>query len=246
MERGYVKLWRKTLDSGLLGHPNAWALFTWMLLKAAWKPAKYATRWGVIDMRPGQVIVSRRKLAAELQLGEQRIRTAMDLLQKLEIITHETTQGLTRITIVKWEEYQAKDGELTHSLTHAQPTPNPHLTQEEEGKKERKKEHPPKAAAGAAGFDAFWMAYPKKVGKGAALKAWQKAKPPLQACLDGLAWQKRLPQWDKDGGQFVPNPATWLNQSRWLDEQESGRGRGGGSTQALGAIKMLPDGTPDF
>jgi hypothetical protein len=25
-------------------------------------------------------------------------------------------------------------------------------------------------------------------------------------------------EWTKDGGQFIPHPATWLNQKRWEDE----------------------------
>ena len=30
--------------------------------------------------------------------------------------------------------------------------------------------------------------------------------------------QKLSRQWQKDGGQYIPNPATWLNQGRWEDE----------------------------
>ena len=67
-------------------------------------------------------------------------------------------------------------------------------------------------------FDAFWQAYPKKVGKGDALKSWNKAKPNLQDVLRSLDWQKQQQAWLKDGGQYIPNPSTYLNQQRWLDE----------------------------
>ncbi len=30
--------------------------------------------------------------------------------------------------------------------------------------------------------------------------------------------QKQGEQWAKDGGRFIPHPATWLNQARWEDE----------------------------
>lgn len=81
------------------------------------------------------------------------------------------------------------------------------------------KPKPPKPPKGPADdrFDQFWQAYPKKVGKAAALKAWEKAKPDLQAVLKALEWQKQSDQWRKDGGQYIPNPATWLNQGRWDD-----------------------------
>ena len=70
-----------------------------------------------------------------------------------------------------------------------------------------------------AGFDEFWTQYPKKVGKGAAESAWKKAhvNGHLSDVLSALDSQKKSDQWAKDGGQYVPNPATWINQKRWLD-----------------------------
>jgi len=67
-------------------------------------------------------------------------------------------------------------------------------------------------------FARFWQAYPRKVGKAAALAAWRKRKPPLDAVLAALVWQTKGEQWTRDGGQYVPNPATYLNQGRWEDE----------------------------
>ncbi len=70
-------------------------------------------------------------------------------------------------------------------------------------------------------FELFWLAYPKKVGKGAALKAWQKIKPSqsmLKTMVAAVEVQSTWPQWRKENGQFIPHPATWLNQGRWQDE----------------------------
>lgn len=70
-------------------------------------------------------------------------------------------------------------------------------------------------------FNTFWNAYPKKVAKPQALKAFNKIKPDaqqFQQMLSGLENQKRSDQWNKDSGQYIPNPATWLNQRRWEDE----------------------------
>lgn len=70
-------------------------------------------------------------------------------------------------------------------------------------------------------FDRFWAAYPKKVGKDAAWRSWQKLRPTeetLQAMLSALAWQSTQPAWLKEHGQYVPNPSTYLNQGRWQDE----------------------------
>lgn len=69
-------------------------------------------------------------------------------------------------------------------------------------------------------FDQFWKSYPKKIGKGAARKAFEKGKcaAKIAAIIRAIEKQCTSDQWRKDGGQFIPNPATWLNQERWEDE----------------------------
>lgn len=73
----------------------------------------------------------------------------------------------------------------------------------------------------AVRFARFWAVYPKKVGKGAAEKAFMKIKPSdklTQTMVDAVEKQKYSREWTKDNGQYIPNPATWLNQGRWEDE----------------------------
>ncbi len=70
-------------------------------------------------------------------------------------------------------------------------------------------------------FERFWRAYPRKASKGDARKAWAKLQPDpvLQTrILESLAWQRDTEQWQRDGGQFIPYPATWLRAERWEDE----------------------------
>ena len=70
-------------------------------------------------------------------------------------------------------------------------------------------------------FERFWTAYPKKRNKVAARKAWDKLQPDqatLMAMSVGLARQKRSEDWTREGGRFIPYPATWLNGRRWEDE----------------------------
>lgn len=70
-------------------------------------------------------------------------------------------------------------------------------------------------------FERFWSAYPKKVGKGDAFKAWQKMngnRPSIEEIESILEQQRNSVEWTKENGQYVPNPSTWLNQERWHDE----------------------------
>ena len=71
------------------------------------------------------------------------------------------------------------------------------------------------------GFASFWEQYPKKAAKPRALTVWKKIKPSGQVLADlmvGLEKQKASAEWLKDGGQFIPHPATWLSGRRWEDE----------------------------
>lgn len=81
-------------------------------------------------------------------------------------------------------------------------------------------------------FEKFWKSYPRKQGKGAAEKAWIKAhiNGSFDSVLTALESQKQSEQWKKDNGQFVPNPATWLNQRRWEDEIPGGNHSDGTSS----------------
>ena len=80
------------------------------------------------------------------------------------------------------------------------------------------------AHAGPEGFDRFWKAYPKKKSRGQAEKAWAKLKPDEQLqdrIVDAIERAKTSAQWQKDGGTYIPYPATWLNSKGWLDEESS-------------------------
>lgn len=71
-----------------------------------------------------------------------------------------------------------------------------------------------------APFGAFWDAYPRKKSKGQAEKAWLKIKPDEQLCaaiLAGVERAKTSADWQRDGGQFIPYPATWLAAKGWED-----------------------------
>ena len=70
-------------------------------------------------------------------------------------------------------------------------------------------------------FEQFWQAYPRRIAKKDARKAWDTIRPTpqlLETILTALAWQTQQPQWMKDDGAFVPYPASWLRAERWEDE----------------------------
>lgn len=81
-------------------------------------------------------------------------------------------------------------------------------------------------------FERFWSAYPRKVARGAAQKAWEKLKPDEQLAetmILAIDAQKRHRRKTEDANDKLPekqrqflapwkHPATWINQQCWLDE----------------------------
>jgi len=71
-------------------------------------------------------------------------------------------------------------------------------------------------------FSIFWNAYPRKIGKGNALKAWKKLTTTEKDKAIGVIPQHiASKQWQDS--QFIPHPSTWLNRSGWDDEVEKCR-----------------------
>jgi hypothetical protein len=80
-----------------------------------------------------------------------------------------------------------------------------------------------KAPLAPDAFAEFYKAYPNKKNRKKAEAAWKKLNPDktLQAeIMAGLARAKQSRDWQKDGGQYIPHPATWLNGRRWEDDVE--------------------------
>jgi len=99
------------------------------------------------------------------------------------------------------------------------------INKAEQNKAEHISPQPPegsdRSSSVADRFDTFWARYPRKVGKDAARKSWSRLKPSadvLALMLGAIDRQCQQQQWRDEGGRFIPNPATWLNQGRWQDE----------------------------
>lgn len=70
-----------------------------------------------------------------------------------------------------------------------------------------------------ADFNNFWLTYPRHDTKAKAKEKFLKLdKSLLQVILQSVESQNKLEQWQKDNGQFIPQPLTWINQKRWEDE----------------------------
>jgi hypothetical protein len=69
-------------------------------------------------------------------------------------------------------------------------------------------------------FKRFWTSYPNRKAIANAEKAWVKngCSEKIESILSAIESLKSSPQWTKEGGEYIPHPATWLNARGWEDE----------------------------
>jgi len=132
MHRGYVKLWRKSIDSGLLQNAEAWQFMSWCLLKATHKPQKQLVGKQVVKLEAGQFVFGRKSAAKDLCSTEQKIRTSLNLLKSLDFLTIKPTNKFSIITVVNWGTYQheqpTNNQQPNQQATNKQPTSNQQST----------------------------------------------------------------------------------------------------------------------
>lgn len=232
---GFVKLYRKALDSPeLSGDAVSLGLFVTLLLLARWRPGTYKRE----PLQAGQLAVTLRALCKQTGLSIKQVKTRLALWHESGTIRAVNRANRYHvISICNYRLYQDKPESQgpTEGPTKGQPRADQGLTNSLKApisehsrapKKERRKEERNTLAPSAlsCGFEGFWKAYPKKRSKGQAEKAWRKADPApalSSRIMAALETAKASPDWKKDGGQFIPYPASWLNARGWEDELDA-------------------------
>jgi hypothetical protein len=232
----YAKLFTSIYQGTLRGNSHGLLVFTNLLA--------HCDKAGVVDMHP-------RAIAEEVGLTVEQVRVALDELEQPDEESRSPESEGRRIvrldehrswgwTVVNYTKYRAirdeedrreqnrlsqerwRNRHKPQSAAVSQHKPQSAHTEAEAytGKTiAADAAHPDKP--GDARFNAFWKAYPRKVGKDAARKAFDKRKPDdvlTEAFIRAIESQSKGEAWRKDGGQFIPHPATWLNEGRWMDE----------------------------
>ena len=217
MERGYVKLWRKCLDSGLIRNATAWQLFGYLLLKTTHRAHRQLVGGMVFDLQPGDVIYGRKKASEELGASEQTLRTAIKLLEKLEIVTTKSTNKCTIISFVNWNRYQdeqpATNQQINQHLTSNQPAINQHLTtnknENTKKKEEEKKESKPQAGGrenpsrteNRESYDSLIAGYTSSLELRSALGDFIVMRQRIRAPVTNAALRQTFRELDKMAGE---------------------------------------------
>ena len=73
------------------------------------------------------------------------------------------------------------------------------------------------------GFTRWWATYPRKSGKGQAVRAW--VKNDCESITDEIIKATKTYPFSTDK-HYVPMPSTWINGWRWLDQHDDGGSNG--------------------
>lgn len=137
LDSGYVRIYRSFLSWEWYDDANTMRVFLHLILTANWEPKK----WHGITIERGQRVYSRSKLAAELKMSEQSVRTAINHLISTGEVTNDSTREYSIVTIKNYELYQQSTSELTND----QPTSNqrptndqPQFNKDKNDKKDKK------------------------------------------------------------------------------------------------------------
>ena len=117
-KKGFIKIYHSMLNWEWFDDANTFRLFIYCLLRANVKPEK----WHGVEIKRGQFITGRSKLAAALKISEREVRTAIFHLQTTNELTINSTRQYSIITVNNYNFYNPTDQQNDQQTTNDRPT----------------------------------------------------------------------------------------------------------------------------
>jgi len=146
---GYIKLYRKLMDSPVWSDPHYLKIWMYCLMKASHKKREVLIGNQVVELEPGQFITGRNSLANELNKGMKPSQKQSEIswwrylnnLQKWEMLNINKTNKYSVVSIVKWCEYQESEQQVNNKRTTDEQQMNTNKNGKN-GKNDKKKDSP--------------------------------------------------------------------------------------------------------
>lgn len=197
------------------GRPDRLAAWIWMLDNTAWKDTRQNVNGTIVKVKRGQLCASQAMMQRGTGMTRKALRVFLrDLENEGAVVISGATNGAkarAMITLCNWGKYQ----DAGPSEGQARAKRGPTKETREQGNKT-----PSVSDIAQAGFDDFWQAVPRKVGKGQARKAYAAAlkKTDHAALMAGIT--AYAASREGEDPQFTKHPASWLNGECWEDEPQ--------------------------
>ena len=208
---GYIRINRSVFKHKVFKEEPFSEILAWidLISRASYKEDTIRFNQYTKRVKRGELVVSPKYLALKWSWHVSKVRRFLKRLAYASMIGIVTDEGISRITIVNYNEYQ-------HTTT---------LQANLQAKLRSKSDHILNNKINnkyiyAQSFKDFWNNIPSKVrkGKGAAAKAFKNIKTELK--VDELA--RRYRKSFSINKQYTKHPATWLNQQCWEDDEVQG------------------------
>ena len=99
----------------LLANADAWQVYGYCMLRAAWQEKTVLVGKQAVTLRPGQLAFSFRQAVHDLKSSLQRVRAAFAFLESLGILTHSATHRFTIVSITNISSYNKMKENTQHS-----------------------------------------------------------------------------------------------------------------------------------
>ena len=126
MHRGYIKLFRKTIDSVVFANPELLKVWIWCLFHAnhkdKWFPINTGRGITEVQCKQGEFITGRLQSSKELNLSPSKIRNLLAKLQKFQNIELESSNFYTKIKVLNYSDYQQVSEKVEQAIANQPPS----------------------------------------------------------------------------------------------------------------------------
>lgn len=209
MNGGYIRVNRKVFEHKVFKKNEPYSeILAWvdLISRASYKDDIIRFNQFTKKVKRGELVVSPKYLALKWSWHTSKVRRFLDRLAFATMIGIVTDEGISRITIVNYEEYQHSTKLQAKSQAQLCPKSDTILNKEINNK-----------YIYSQSFSKWWELIPHKMrkGKGKAYKSFKNIKSTLTVEELALRYKKS----HELNKEYTKHPATWLNQECWLDDE---------------------------
>lgn len=108
-DKSWIKLYRKILESPIFENEKALKVWIWCLVKATHKEREQLVGKQIVYLEKGQFVTGRKKASDELKMKDRTVYDYFKLLEELHMISINSNNKFSIITVEKWEDYQVEE-----------------------------------------------------------------------------------------------------------------------------------------
>ena len=116
-DKSYIKLFRKIIKSPIWDNEKALKIWIWCLLKATHIERDQLVGQQIIHLKKGQFVTGRESASNDLSMPGRTIYDYLKLLEKLHMISINSNNKFSVISVEKWEDYQIEELQTNNKPT---------------------------------------------------------------------------------------------------------------------------------